>query len=194
MCPSFYLLSSLRTFWHYASDTWELLRITQCTYTHHTPTQTPIWTRKKQIPCLKVFLAFIVFPFSWYNYTYFNTLGTLLQCYWGCFPYFNYKVLSWHSGIALDHPEYFFVCNKEHNLIIPLTYYVHLPRQFWLYGPVTYCYKTWHYFFTSLRNLFCLFEPKANNFVANFLGRPQCWLCALLTVASWGGVRECQWE
>ena len=81
-----------------------------------------------------------VFPFSWYNYTYFNTLGTVLQCYWGCFPYFNYKVLSWHSGIALDHPEYFFVCNKEHNLIIPLTYYVHLSRQFWLDGPVTYWY------------------------------------------------------
>ena len=45
----------VRTFWHYASDTWELLRFTQCTmytntkYTHQTPTQILIKSRTKMI-------------------------------------------------------------------------------------------------------------------------------------------------
>ena len=158
--PSICCHLACRTFWHYASDTWELLRITQCTYTHHTPAQPPIQTRQKWIrswkfPAVEVFLAFLVvlvFPFFWHNYTYFNTLGTVLQCYWGCFPYFNYKVLSWHSGIALDHLEYFFVCSKEHNLIIPLSYYVHLPRQFWLYhvwSPIAMKDITTHPYFVA---------------------------------------------
>ena len=117
----------------------------------------------------------------------------MLQCYWGCFPYFNYKVLSWHSGIALDHPEYFFVCSKEHNLIIPLTYYVHLPRQFWLYhvwSPIAMKDITTHPYFVAQSVLLCL-GPKANNFVANFLGRADCVLCWQLLVGEvWENVSE----
>ena len=77
-----------------------------------------------------------------YSFTFQSSLSfgiiTRISVHWGpccsvievVFPYFNYKVLSWHSGIALGHPEYFFVCDREDNLIIPLTYYVHLHRQF----------------------------------------------------------------